>query len=151
MNKILELKNIRREFKMGIEIVRAIKDISFDVMTGEFITIMGASGSGKTTLLNMLGCLDKQSSGIYLLDNVDVGKLSRNELAHLRNNKIGFVFQSYNLLPRTSALENVELPLMYNRAVKTTDRKERAIRALEAVDLANRQDHKPKQLSGGQQ
>jgi putative ABC transport system ATP-binding protein len=150
-NKILELKNIKREFKMGSEIVRALKDVSFEVATGEFVTIMGASGSGKTTLLNMLGCLDKQTDGIYLLDGVDVGKLSRNELAHLRNNKIGFVFQSYNLLPRTSALENVELPLMYNRAVKTTDRKDRAIRALEAVDLADRQDHKPNQLSGGQQ
>ena len=150
-NRILELKNIKREFKMGSEIVRALKDVSFEVATGEFVTIMGASGSGKTTLLNMLGCLDKQSDGVYLLDGVDVGKLSRNELAHLRNNKIGFVFQSYNLLPRTSALENVELPLMYNRAIKTTDRKERAIRALEAVNLADRQDHKPNQLSGGQQ
>jgi putative ABC transport system ATP-binding protein len=150
-NKILELKNIKREFKMGSEIVRALKDVSFEVATGEFVTIMGASGSGKTTLLNMLGCLDKQSDGVYLLDGVDVGKLSRNELAHLRNNKIGFVFQSYNLLPRTSALENVELPLMYNRSIKTTDRKERAIRALEAVNLADRQDHKPNQLSGGQQ
>jgi putative ABC transport system ATP-binding protein len=150
-NKILELKNIKREFKMGSEIVRALKDVSFEVATGEFVTIMGASGSGKTTLLNMLGCLDKQSDGVYLLDGVDVGKLSRNELAHLRNNKIGFVFQSYNLLPRTSALENVELPLMYNREIKSTDRKERAIRALEAVNLADRQDHKPNQLSGGQQ
>jgi putative ABC transport system ATP-binding protein len=151
MNKILELKNIRREFKMGTETVKALKDISFDVMTGEFITIMGASGSGKTTLLNMLGCLDKQTNGIYLLDGVDVGKLSRNELAHLRNNKIGFVFQSYNLLPRTSALENVELPLMYNSAVNAKDRKERAIKALEAVNLVDRMDHTPNQLSGGQQ
>jgi len=151
MNKILELKNIRREFKMGIETVKALKDISFEVMTGEFITIMGASGSGKTTLLNMLGCLDKQTNGIYLLDGVDVGKLSRNELAHLRNNKIGFVFQSYNLLPRTSALENVELPLMYNNTVNAKDRKERAIKALEAVNLVDRMDHTPNQLSGGQQ
>ncbi len=151
INKILELKNIKREFIMGSETVRALKDVSFEVATGEFVTIMGASGSGKTTLLNMLGCLDKQTAGVYLLDGVDVGKLSRNELAHLRNNKIGFVFQSYNLLPRTSALENVELPLMYNREVKTKDRKDRAIKALEAVDLANRLDHKPNQLSGGQQ
>ncbi len=150
-NKILELKNIKREFKMGSETVKALKDISFEVATGEFVTIMGASGSGKTTLLNMLGCLDKQTDGVYLLDGVDVGKLSRNELAHLRNNKIGFVFQSYNLLPRTSALENVELPLMYNSTVKTKDRKDRAIRALEAVNLANRLDHTPNQLSGGQQ
>ena len=151
MNKILELKNIKREFKMGSETVRALKDISFDVMTGEFVTIMGASGSGKTTLLNMLGCLDKQTSGVYLLDGVDVGKLSRNELAHLRNNKIGFVFQSYNLLPRTSALENVELPLMYNSSVNAKDRKDRAIKALDAVNLADRLGHTPSQLSGGQQ
>src|SRR5450755_1475293 len=150
-NKILELKNIRREFKMGVETVKAIKDISFEVMTGEFITIMGASGSGKTTLLNMLGCLDKQSSGIYLLDGVDIGKLSRNELARLRNNKIGFVFQAYNLLPRTSALENVELPLLYNPAISAKERRERAIHALESVNLADRQGHKPSELSGGQQ
>ena len=136
---------------MGSETVKALKGVSFDVATGEFVTIMGASGSGKTTLLNMLGCLDKQTSGIYLLDGVDIAKLSRNELAHLRNNKIGFVFQSYNLLPRTSALENVELPLMYNSSVNAKDRRERAIRALEAVDLANRLDHMPNQLSGGQQ
>jgi putative ABC transport system ATP-binding protein len=150
-NKILELKNIKREFKMGSETVRALKDISFEVATGEFVTIMGASGSGKTTLLNMLGCLDRQTDGDYLLDGIDVRKLSRNELAHLRNNKIGFVFQSYNLLPRTSALENVELPLMYNNSVNTKDRKDRAIRALEAVNLADRLHHTPNQLSGGQQ
>lgn len=151
MSNILELKNIKREFKMGSEIVRALKDVSFEVGSGEFVTIMGASGSGKTTLLNMLGCLDKQTDGLYLLDGVDVGKLSRNELAHLRNTKIGFVFQSYNLLPRTSALENVELPLMYNNSVKARDRKDRAVKALEAVGLADRQDHTPNQLSGGQQ
>jgi ABC-type polar amino acid transport system ATPase subunit len=150
-NKILEIQNVKREFKMGSETVRALKGVSFDVMSGEFLTIMGASGSGKTTLLNMLGCLDKQTEGLYLLDGVDVAKLSRNDLAKLRNNKIGFVFQSYNLLPRTSALENVELPLMYNPAVSAKDRKERAIKALEAVNLANRQDHTPNQLSGGQQ
>jgi putative ABC transport system ATP-binding protein len=151
MNKIVELKNIKREFKMGSETVRALKDVSFDVMSGEFVTIMGASGSGKTTLLNMLGCLDKQFEGVYLLDGVDVGKLSRNELAHLRNNKIGFVFQSYNLLPRTSAIENVELPLLYNRTVNIKERKARAMKALEAVNLAERKDHTPNQLSGGQQ
>src|SRR5664279_5899003 len=131
MNKIVELKNIKREFKAGSETVRALKDVSFAVESGEFITIMGASGSGKTTLLNMLGCLDKQTDGVYLLDGVDIGKLSRNELAHLRNNKIGFVFQSYNLLPRTSAIENVELPLLYNDAVNSKDRKDKAIKALE--------------------
>jgi putative ABC transport system ATP-binding protein len=151
MNTIVELKNIKREFKTGSETVRALKDVSFNVMSGEFITIMGASGSGKTTLLNMLGCLDKQTDGIYLLDGVDIGKLSRNELAHLRNNKIGFVFQSYNLLPRTSAIENVELPLLYNRSVNIKERKTRAIKALEAVNLADRMDHTPNQLSGGQQ
>lgn len=149
--KILELKDIRREFRMGSETVKALKGVSFEVNTGEFVTIMGASGSGKTTLLNMLGCLDKQSSGSYLLDGVDIAKLSRNELAHLRNNKIGFVFQSYNLLPRTSALENVELPLMYNSNINAKDRRDRALKALGAVNLADRLDHMPNQLSGGQQ
>jgi putative ABC transport system ATP-binding protein len=150
-NKILQLQNIRREFKMGSEIVRALKGISFDVEAGEFLTIMGSSGSGKTTLLNTLGCLDKPSEGVYLLDGVNVGTLSRNELARLRNNKIGFVFQAYNLLPRTSALENVELPLFYNNAVSSKERKERAMRALEAVKLIDRMEHTPNQLSGGQQ
>jgi putative ABC transport system ATP-binding protein len=149
--RILELRNIRREFKMGSEIVRALKGVSFDVESGEFITIMGSSGSGKTTLLNTLGCLDKPTEGNYLLDGVDVGTLSRNDLARLRNHKIGFVFQAYNLLPRTSALENVELPLLYNSAINTRQRRERALRALEAVKLADRLDHTPNQLSGGQQ
>ncbi|HZE83899.1 MAG TPA: ABC transporter ATP-binding protein [Puia sp.] len=150
-NKILELKDIKREFRMGIELVKALKGISFDVSAGEFLTIMGSSGSGKTTLLNTLGCLDKPTDGTYLLDGVDVRKLSRNELARLRNLKIGFVFQAYNLLPRTSALENVELPLMYNPDISARDRRERAVRALEAVNLADRLDHTPSQLSGGQQ
>ena len=147
----MQLQNIKREFKMGSEIVRALKGVSFDVEAGEFLTIMGSSGSGKTTLLNTLGCLDKPSEGTYLLDGVDVGTLSRNELARLRNNKIGFVFQAYNLLPRTSALENVELPLFYNNAVSSKERKERAMRALEAVKLIDRMAHTPNQLSGGQQ
>jgi putative ABC transport system ATP-binding protein len=150
-NKILELKDIRREFRMGSEVVRALKGVSFDVKAGEFLTIMGSSGSGKTTLLNTLGCLDKPTEGTYLLDGVDVRKLSRNELAKLRNHKIGFVFQAYNLLPRTSALENVELPLMYNPKINTKERRERAIRSLEAVGLGDRLDHMPNQLSGGQQ
>jgi putative ABC transport system ATP-binding protein len=149
--KILELHNIKREFQMGSEIVRALKGVSFDVTTGEFVTIMGSSGSGKTTLLNTLGCLDKPSDGTYLLDGVDVGKLGRNELAKLRNHKIGFVFQAYNLLPRTSALENVELPLLYNPEFTARQRKERAVKALEAVNLGDRLDHTPSQLSGGQQ
>lgn len=150
-NKILELKDIKREFRMGSETVRALKGVSFEVIAGEFLTIMGSSGSGKTTLLNTLGCLDKPSEGIYLLDGVDVRNLSRNELAKLRNHKIGFVFQSYNLLPRTSALENVELPLMYNSQVTAKERRERAVKSLEAVNLGDRLDHTPNQLSGGQQ
>ncbi|MFT4093193.1 MAG: ABC transporter ATP-binding protein [Niabella sp.] len=149
--KILEIQELKREFRVGVETVRALKGISFDVKQGEFLTIMGSSGSGKTTLLNILGCLDKPSSGKYLLDGVDVGSLSRDELAKLRNHKIGFVFQAYNLLPRTTALENVELPLMYNASISAKERKERAIQALEAVKLAERLDHKPNQLSGGQQ
>lgn len=150
-NKILELQEIRREFVMGTEVVRALKGVSFDVHAGEFVTIMGSSGSGKTTLLNLLGCLDKPTSGNYLLDNVNVKELSRNDLARLRNHKIGFVFQSYNLLPRTSALENVELPLFYNPSLSTHERKERAVKALESVKLGDRLDHMPNQLSGGQQ
>jgi putative ABC transport system ATP-binding protein len=149
--KILELTEIRREFKMGTEIVRALKGVSFVVEAGEFVTIMGASGSGKTTMLNTLGCLDKPTSGTYLLDGVNVGQLGRNELAQLRNQKIGFVFQAYNLLARTSALENVELPLFYNSKVTTQERHERALKALEAVKLSDRADHMPNQLSGGQQ
>ncbi|QJB36231.1 ABC transporter ATP-binding protein [Chitinophaga oryzae] len=148
---MLELQQIRREFVMGTEVVRALKGVSFDVHAGEFVTIMGSSGSGKTTLLNLLGCLDKPTSGEYLLDGVNVSQLSRNELARLRNRKIGFVFQAYNLLPRTSALENVELPLFYNPALSASERKEKAVNALAAVKLADRLDHTPSQLSGGQQ
>jgi putative ABC transport system ATP-binding protein len=150
-NKILEINDVKREFTMGSETVRALKGVSFDVNAGEFVTIMGSSGSGKTTLLNILGCLDKPSNGIYLLDNVNVKQLSRDELAKLRNTKIGFVFQAYNLLPRTSALENVELPLLYNSSISTKERRERAIASLEAVKLGDRLDHTPNQLSGGQQ
>ncbi|QKJ33098.1 ABC transporter ATP-binding protein [Mucilaginibacter mali] len=148
---MLELHDLKREFKVGSETVRALKGISFDVNAGEFVTIMGSSGSGKTTLLNILGCLDKPSDGTYLLDNVNVKELSRDELATLRNHKIGFVFQAYNLLPRTSALENVELPLLYNKDISSSERRDRAIHALEAVRLADRHDHTPSQLSGGQQ
>ena len=136
---------------MGSETVHALRGISFDVEAGEFVTIMGSSGSGKTTLLNILGCLDKPSIGNYYLDGVDVKTLSRDELAQLRNHKIGFVFQAYNLLPRTTALENVELPLLYDKDVTAAERRERAIHALESAKLADRFDHTPSQLSGGQQ
>jgi len=150
-NKILDIYDLKREFQMGVEIVKALKGVSFSVEEGEFVTIMGSSGSGKTTMLNILGCLDQPTSGTYLLDNVDVKKLSRNELAQLRNRKIGFVFQAYNLLARTSAMENVELPLLYNSEISTSQRHQMAVKALEAVKLSDRLDHLPNQLSGGQQ
>ncbi|MGD9977458.1 MAG: ABC transporter ATP-binding protein [Bacteroidales bacterium] len=151
MDEIINLDNIKREFIVGSETVKALCGVSFVVKKGEFLTIMGASGSGKSTLLNLLGCLDKPTSGNYLLDGVSVAQLSKNELARLRNQKIGFVFQSFNLLPRTSALENVELPLLYNSKISYKERRERAISALKAVDLVNRMGHTPNQLSGGQQ
>jgi putative ABC transport system ATP-binding protein len=149
--KILEIHNLKREFRMGSETVRALKGVSFSVEAGEFVTIMGSSGSGKTTMLNILGCLDQPSDGDYLLDGVNVKQLSCNELARLRNRKIGFVFQSYNLLARTSALENTELPLLYNPDVSGKERQSRAVKALEAVKLSDRLHHLPNQLSGGQQ
>ncbi|SHF59794.1 putative ABC transport system ATP-binding protein [Arenibacter palladensis] len=149
--EIIKLEDLRREFTMGNETVHALKGISFSINEGEFVTIMGSSGSGKSTLLNILGCLDQPTSGTYEIDGLAVRNLSKNELARIRNEKIGFIFQSYNLLARTSALENVELPLLYNSKVSTEERKERAINALEMVGLGNRMDHTPSQLSGGQQ
>lgn len=152
MSKIIvDIKDLKRTFSVGGETVKALDGVNFSITTGEFVTIMGSSGSGKTTLLNILGCLDKPSSGEYLLDGNNVGKLSKNELAVLRNRKIGFVFQSYNLLARTSAIENVELPLMYNSSVSAKERRERAIEALAQVKLSNRMYHLPSELSGGQQ
>lgn len=148
---IINIKELKREFVIGSETVRALKGISFSIQEGEFTTIMGTSGSGKSTLLNVLGCLDRPSMGTYELDGVSVKELSKNELARLRNLKIGFIFQSYNLLPRTTALENVELPLMYNNQISGSERKERAIAALESVGLLTRLHHTPNQLSGGQQ
>jgi len=147
----LELQEIKRDFVMGIETIHALRGISFGVAPGEFVTIMGSSGSGKTTLLNILGCLDRATSGTYLLDGVSVGGLTRDDLARIRNRNIGFVFQTYNLLPRTTAIENVELPLLYNREISTKERRERAIHVLEQVGLEDRLDHTPGQLSGGQQ
>lgn len=150
-NEIVSIKNIKREFRMGSETVRALNDVSFSIKPGEFVTIMGSSGSGKTTMLNILGCLDKPSSGEYLLDDIPVSHLSKSELAVLRNNKLGFVFQSYNLLPRTTALENVELPMLYNKKYTAKIRKEKAMSALAAVKLSQRMNHLPHQMSGGQQ
>jgi len=149
--KILEIRELKRDFKMGEEVVHALKGVTFSVERGEFVTIMGSSGSGKSTLLNILGCLDKPSSGDYILDGVNIKNLDRDELAVLRNQKIGFVFQSYNLLPRTTARENVELPLLYNSKVSTEERHERSLKALTAVKLESRVDHLPNQMSGGQQ
>ncbi|MFD0836209.1 ABC transporter ATP-binding protein [Mariniflexile aquimaris] len=149
--EIIKIENLKRDFIMGTETVHALKGISFAIHEGEFVTIMGSSGSGKSTMLNILGCLDQPTSGVYEIDNVSVKDLSKNELATIRNEKIGFIFQSYNLLARTSALENVELPLLYNSKVSTEERRERAIKALEMVGLSDRMDHTPSQLSGGQQ
>ncbi len=149
--KIVEIENLSRKFIMGGETVNALKGVNFSVEKGEFLTIMGSSGSGKTTLLNILGCLDKPSDGTYLLDGINAASLNRNELSELRNKKIGFIFQAYNLLPRTTALENVQLPLYYNAEVSSEERKERAINALKAVKLEGRMNHLPSELSGGQQ
>ena len=150
-NEIIKIENLTRVFHVGSEDVHALKGITFSIREGEFVSIMGASGSGKSTLLNILGCLDKPTSGSYFIDDVDVSNRSKNELSTIRNRKIGFIFQNYNLLARTSALENVELPLMYNPTVSSKERRERAIEALKAVNLENRLDHMPNQLSGGQQ
>ncbi|APY01206.1 ABC transporter ATP-binding protein [Lacinutrix venerupis] len=148
---IIKIEDLKRQFTMGTETVHALKGISFNIKEGEFVTIMGSSGSGKSTMLNILGCLDQPTSGKYEIDGVSVKALSRNELATIRNEKIGFIFQSYNLLARTSAIENVELPLLYNSKVSTEERRERAIKALEMVGLGERLHHTPSQLSGGQQ
>ncbi|MBK7173727.1 MAG: ABC transporter ATP-binding protein [Bacteroidales bacterium] len=151
MSEILTAKQIKREFMVGSQKVNALKGVSFMIKAGEFVTFMGTSGSGKSTLLNILGCLDTPTEGEYLLDGIPAQSMSKNERALLRNQKIGFVFQTYNLLPRTTALENVELPLMYNSAVKAREREERAIHVLESVGLADRMHHTPNQMSGGQQ
>lgn len=148
--RVIELQNIRRDFLVGDEVVHALRGVSFDIHEGEFVTIMGTSGSGKSTLLNTLGCLDTPTSGEYLLDGTSVRSMSKAQRAVLRNRKIGFVFQSYNLLPKTTAVENVELPLMYNATVSASERRERAIAALTAVGLADRLEHKSNQMSGGQ-
>ena len=151
MKKVIEIQNIKRNFQVGDETVHALRGVSFNINEGEFVTIMGTSGSGKSTLLNILGCLDTPTSGEYLLDDIPVRTMSKPQRAVLRNRKIGFVFQSYNLLPKTTAVENVELPLMYNSAVSASERRRRAIESLQAVGLGDRLEHKSNQMSGGQQ
>lgn len=147
---VIELQNVKRDFIVGDETVHALRGISFKIYEGEFVTIMGKSGSGKSTLLNQLGCLDTPSSGEYYLDGISVRKMSKSQRATLRNKKIGFIFQNYNLLPKTTSIENVELPLMYNADVNAKERLERATEALRAVGLENRMYHKSNQMSGGQ-
>ena len=150
MKEIIRLEDIRRNFIVGEETVHALRGISFTIGEGEFVTIVGTSGSGKSTLLNILGCLDTPTSGEYFLDGVSVRTMGKNARATLRNRKIGFVFQNYNLLPKTTAVENVELPLMYNPAYSAAQRREKAVQALIAVGLGDRLQHKSNQMSGGQ-
>ena len=150
MKKVIEIQNIKRNFQVGDETVHALRGVSFNINEGEFVTIMGTSGSGKSTLLNILGCLDTPTSGEYLLDDIPVRTMSKPQREVRRNRKIGFVFQSYNLLPKTTAVENVELPLMYNSAVSASERRRRAIESLQAVGLGDRLEHKSNQMSGGQ-
>lgn len=147
---VIELQNVKRDFVVGNETVHALRGVSFKIYEGEFVTIMGTSGSGKSTLLNQLGCLDTPTSGEFILDGTPVRKMKRSERAKLRNRKIGFIFQNYNLLARTTAVENVELPLMYNSSYTAKMRRKAATEALQAVGLGDRLEHKSNQMSGGQ-
>ena len=147
---VIELDNVKRNFTVGSETVHALRGVSFKIYEGEFVTIMGTSGSGKSTLLNQLGCLDTPTSGEYYLDCISVRQMKRSQRAKLRNRKIGFVFQNYNLLAKTTSVENVELPLMYNKEYNATQRREAAIKALQQVGLGERLYHKSNQMSGGQ-
>ncbi len=151
-NTVIKLDDIHKVYHTGEVDVHAVRGVSVEIQTGEFVAIMGASGSGKSTLMNIIGCLDRATRGAYLLDGTDVSQLDRDDLADIRNRKIGFIFQGFNLLSRTSALENVELPMLYvHRHMAGREQRERALRALEIVGLAGRADHHPNQLSGGQQ
>jgi putative ABC transport system ATP-binding protein len=152
MEPVIKLEDFRKTYRNGSLEVQAVRGVSLEISPGEFVAIMGASGSGKSTMMNTIGCLDRPTDGRYLLDGVDVGRLNRDQLADLRNQKLGFVFQGFNLLSRTTALENVELPMLYSRpTIRTSVQRRRAMDALELVGLAQRHDHHPNQLSGGQQ
>jgi|UniRef100_UPI00404B46FF putative ABC transport system ATP-binding protein len=152
MSAVVQLQNIHKVYDSGEVKVHAVRGVSLDIQKGEFMAVMGASGSGKSTMMNLIGCLDRPSEGTYLLDGVDVSRLDRNELADLRNQKLGFVFQGFNLLSRTTALENVELPMLYGqKRLSSKALRERADYCLNLVGLSNRSDHFPSQLSGGQQ
>jgi len=151
-NAVIQLADIHKIYRTGEVDVHAVRGVTLDIQPGEFVAIMGSSGSGKSTLMNMIGCLDRPTTGSYRLDGIDVSTLDRDQRAEIRNDKIGFVFQGFNLLSRTTAQENVEMPMLYNRhRVPVPEQKERARHALELVGLAARGDHKPNQLSGGQQ
>ncbi len=149
---VIKLESVKKVYKLGENSVHALRGVSLDIAAGEFVSIVGPSGSGKSTMMHILGCLDRPSEGRYLLNGKDVSALSRDALAEIRNRQIGFVFQGFNLLPRTTAVENVEVPLLYSRPVMpAAERRERALKALAAVGLSDRADHHPNQLSGGQQ
>ena len=152
MNTVIQLNDIHKTYHTGEVDVHAVRGVTLEIAKGEFVALMGASGSGKSTMMNIIGCLDRPTAGKYSLDGIDVSQLDRDELADIRNQKLGFVFQGFNLLARTSALENVELPMLYSRRrASGAGQRERALKALDAVGLADRADHKPNQLSGGQQ